>query len=58
MVDAGFQSTNIVAQLVEVLSNFLQPTYDDNEDTLLQMENATSQSTQILPQLMQQIQHM
>ena len=48
MVDASFQSENIVAQVVEVLSNFLQPIDKDNEDTLIQIKNATIHSTRIL----------
>ena len=44
--------------MVEGLAKFLQPTYDDTGDTLFQMENATIQSTQILSQLVQQMQQM
>ena len=58
MVDVGFQSENIVAQVVEVLANFLQATYDDNKDNIIQMANETSQSTNISPQLMHQRQQM
>ena len=43
MVGAGFQSVHI-SQVLEVLANVLQLTDDDTEDTLFQMENATSQS--------------
>ena len=49
VVDAGFQSENIVEKLVEGIANVLNPTYNDNEDIKIQMENATSQSTQMLP---------
>ena len=53
MLDAGFQSENVVAQVVAVIYNVLQPTDDDNEDTIIQMANSTKKSTQNLPQLMQ-----
>ena len=52
----GFQSANIVPQVVEGIVNALQPTDNDNDYTLIQMENAISQSTKRLPQLMQQMQ--
>ena len=52
----GFQSANIVPQVVKGIVNALQPTDNDNDYTLIQMENAISQSTKRLPQLMQQMQ--
>ena len=33
----------------------MHPTYNDNEDTPIQTANETSQSTQMLPQLMQKM---
>ena len=53
VLDVGFQSENVVAQVVAVISNFLKPTDNDNEDTIIQMANSTKKSTQNLPQLMQ-----
>ena len=35
VVDAGFISTHLVAQVVEGITNILQPTGDGNEGTLL-----------------------
>ena len=58
MVDAGFQSENIVVHVVEGLVNVLQLTEDDNVDNIIQKANETRKYTQILPQLMQQIQKM
>ena len=58
MVDVGFQSEHLVEKLVEGIANVLHPTYNDNKETLIQMEKATSQPTQILPQLLQQMQQM
>ena len=43
-------------QVVEGLTNVLNPTEDDNEDTIIKMANKTSQSTHMLPQLMQKVQ--
>ena len=48
-----------MAQVVEGISNVLQPKENDTEYILFQMDNTTSQSTQILSQLvhkMKQIQ--
>ena len=56
VVDSGFQSAHIVSQVVEGLANLLNPTEDDTENTSFQMANATSQYTQILPQLVQKMQ--
>ena len=56
VVDSGFKSAHLVAQVLEGLVNVLYPTYDDTEDNLLQMENKTSQSTQIFPQRAQKMQ--
>ena len=42
VVDAGFQSAHLVAQVVEGLSKVFQTTDYDNEDTLFQMANAIS----------------
>ena len=58
VTDAGFQSANLVEKVVEGLSDVLQPAENYTEDTLFQMENATNQSTQMLPQLVQQTQQM
>ena len=58
VVDAGFQSENIVSQVVESLDNVLQTTDENNEDTRIKMANATIQSTQILTQLLQKMQKM
>ena len=58
MVGAGFQLVNTVAQVIELLTKVLHPTYDDNEDTLIQMVNAISQCKQMIPQLMQKMQQM
>ena len=55
VADAGFQSENIVAHVVEGISNVLHSTDNDNEDNIIKMENETIQSTQMLPQLMQQM---
>ena len=51
-----FFNQNILAQVLEGLNNIFQPTGNDNEDTLIQMYNVTSQSTQMLPQLIQKMQ--
>ena len=58
VVEEGFQSENIVAQMVEVLTNILQPTDKDNEDTIIQMENSTIHHTKMLPQLLEQMRQM
>ena len=49
MVDAGFQSENIVVHVVEGLVNVLQLTEDDNVDNIIQKANETRKYTQILP---------
>ena len=57
-MDAGFQSENIVAQVVEGIADVLYPTDKDNGDNLSQMANATIYSTKMLPQLLQQMKQM
>ena len=44
--------------MVEVLINVLQSKHKDNEHNIIQMANVTSQSTQILTQLLQKMQKM
>ena len=56
MVDAGFHSENIVAQVVEGLANVFYPEDDDNKDNIIQMDIATSHTTQMSPQLLHQMQ--
>ena len=56
MINAGFQSAHILEKAVEGLTNVLHPEDDDTKDNLFQMENATSQSKKILPELVQQMQ--
>ena len=58
VVGAIFQSKNIVAQVVEGISNVLHPTDEDNDYDIIQMVNSTIHSTQMLPQLMQKMQKM
>ena len=58
MADAGFQPEHLVSKVVEVLANDLHQIDNDTENTLIQMANVTSQSTQILPQILQQMQQM
>ena len=58
MADEGFLSTNIVEQVVEGIANVLQPNENNKKDNPIKMVNTTSQSTQIVPQLMQQIHQM
>ena len=58
VVDAGSQSAHFVAKVVQGIANFLQKTDDDSEETLLQISNETSQSTQILPQMVQKTKQM
>ena len=55
MVDEVFQSENIITQVVDGLANDLQPTCDDIEDTIIQVENETSQSKKMSPELIQQM---
>ena len=58
MADSGFQLEHIVEKVVEGLENVLKRKYNDTEENLFQMTNVTSQSTQILPQLLQKMQQM
>ena len=58
MVYVGFQLAHIVAQVVEGLVNVVQTTDYDTEDNLIQMENTTIQSTQILTELVKKMQQM
>ena len=55
VVDADFQSENINEKIVEGIGNFLQPTDDDKEDTVIIMENKTIQYIHMLSQLMQKM---
>ena len=55
VVDAGFQSGNIVEKVVEGIANVLQKIDEDDEYIVIEMANATSQSTLMLTHIFQQM---
>ena len=55
ILDVSFQSSHIVAHMVEGLANVFQPTENEIEDTLFKMVNATSHYTKTLPGLVQKM---